>query len=72
MRVRIECNQKAYAAELIEKLAGCSYVGNEERLVEIQALRHFEYNETYNDLSKKIEELFDLIPEIQTIGGINS
>lgn len=72
LRVRIECNQKAYAAELIEKLAGCSYVGNEERLVEIQALRHFEYNETYNDLSKKIEELFDLIPEIQTIGGINS
>ena len=71
LRVRIECHQKQYAAELMESLEGSKYARDDERLIEIPVLNHFRADETYSVLSKKIEELFEIIPEIETLDCIN-
>ena len=65
--VRIECHHKQYAAELVEAIEGSKYVEGKERIVEIPEMKHFKADTTYNLLSKKLEELFDIIPGIQTI-----
>lgn len=69
--IRIDCHNKQYAAELVETIEGCKYVEGKERLVELPAMTHFKAESTYSLLSEKLEKLFDVIPEIQTIGFLN-
>lgn len=69
--IRIDCNQKSYAAELVETVEGCNYVRNEERLIEFSHMKHFKSDDTYRVLSEELEKLFDIIPEIQALEGLN-
>lgn len=55
----------------MESLEGSKYARDDERLIEIPVLNHFRADETYSVLSKKIEELFEIIPEIETLDCIN-
>lgn len=71
LRVRIECHQKQYDAELMEIMDSCRYVRDDERLTEVPILNHFRTDDTYSIMSKRLEKLFEIIPEIQTINSIN-
>ena len=61
--IQIECQTKKYAKELLEVLEDSSYVGDNERLIQIPSLEHFKYLKTYNALAKVLEQLFEVIPE---------
>ena len=67
--IRIVCHQKQYTTELVEGIDGCKYVEGMERTVELPSMLHFKADTTYRLLSEKLEELFDIIPEIQTLDG---
>lgn len=61
--IQIECDTKKYTKELLEVLKDSSYVGDNERLLQIPSLEHFKYQKTYDALAKVLEYLFEVIPE---------
>lgn len=62
--IRLECKTKKYAKELLETIKDSSYLNDDEYWLQITSLKHFKKETTYNSLSKKLEELFKVIPEL--------
>lgn len=62
LRIQLECKTKKYAKELLETIKGSSYIDDNEYRLQITCLEHFKKETTYNSLSKKLEELFKVIP----------
>lgn len=60
--IQLECKTKKYAKELLETIKGSSYIDDNEYWLQITSLEHFKKETTYNSLSKKLEELFEVIP----------
>ncbi len=60
----LECKTKKYAKELLETIEGSSYIDDDEYRLQITPLEHFKKEKTYNNLSEKLEELFEVIPEL--------
>lgn len=67
LRVEIESETKKYAAELLQEFEGSKYITDDNRWVMLPALKHFTHQKTYNSVKKVIEEVFEIIPEIETI-----
>ena len=63
IKIQFECKTKKYAKELFDLLEGCSYIDDDERWVQIPSLKHFKKNKTVKDLSKELEDIFDVVPE---------
>ena len=63
VKIQFECKTKKYAKELFDLLEGCSYIDDDERWVQIPSLKHFKKNKTVKDLSKELEDIFDVVPE---------
>ena len=63
IKIQFECKTKKYAKELFDLLEGCSYIDDDERWVQIPSLEHFKKNKTVKDLSKELEDIFDVVPE---------
>ena len=63
LKIQFECDTKKYAKELFDLLEGCSYIDEDERLVQIPSLTHFKKTQTINALKKELEDIFDVIPE---------
>lgn len=60
--IQFECKTKKYAKELLETIKGSSCINDNECWLQITSLKHFKKEATYNSLSKKLEELFKVIP----------
>lgn len=60
--IQLECKTKKYAKELLETIKGSSCIDDNEYWLQITSLEHFKKETTYNSLSKKLEELFKVIP----------
>ena len=67
LRIQIECKTKKYAKELLEVFNDSDYIDGDERWVQVPSLNHFKQQKTYNALAKVLDEIFDEIPEIETI-----
>lgn len=65
--IQLQCKTKKYAKELLETIEGSSYVDDDEYWLQITSLEHCKKEKTYNSLSKKLEELFVVIPELETL-----
>ena len=61
LRIQLECKTKKYAKELLETIKGSSYIDDNEYWLQITSLEHFKKETSYNSLSKKLEELFEVI-----------
>ncbi len=64
LEIHIECKTKKYAKELMEVFEGSDYIDGNERLVRIPSQEHFKHQETYKNLGKALEKIFEIIPEI--------
>ena len=64
LQIRIDCQTKSYASELLEKFESSSLVGDNERLVMVASLAHDDYEHTIGSLQKEIEKVLDIVPEL--------
>ena len=62
LEVKLECKTKKDAEELLELLEGSRCIEGDERLVRLLPLVHFKAEETIEELSKKINEIVEVIP----------
>ena len=67
VKIQFECKTKKYAKELFDLLEGCSYIGEDERWVQIPSLVHFKKTKTVKALSGEIEDIFDVVPELNKL-----
>ena len=67
LRIQIECKTKKYAKELLEVFNDSDYIDGNERWVQVPYLKHFKQQKTYKALAKVLDEIFEVIPEIETI-----
>lgn len=63
IKIQFECKTKKFAKELFDLLEGCSYIDDDERWVQIPSLDHFKKTKTVKDLSRELEDIFDVVPE---------
>ena len=61
LRLLFDCKTKKYAKELFELLENCSYSGGDERWVQIPSLVHFKHGKTVKELSKKLNDIFEVV-----------
>lgn len=62
LEVKLECKTEKDAEELLELLEGSRCIEGDERLVRLLPLVHFKAEETIEELSKKINEIVEVIP----------
>ena len=67
LRIEIECDTKKYATELLDIFGDADYISDDNRWIKLKSLRHFSHKKTYNSVKQVIEELFEKIPEIESI-----
>ena len=67
LRIEIECDTKKYATELLDIFGDADYISDDNRWIKLKSLRHFSHKMTYNSVKQVIEELFEKIPEIESI-----
>ena len=63
LSIQIECKTKKYAEKMLETFKDSEYVGDDERLVEVMCLNHFKCRKTYNDLSKALDYITEIITD---------
>ena len=67
LKVQLECHSKLYAQELLNVFEGSCLIGDNEICVQLPTLQHFKEQETISSLSKILEDVFEKVPEIETL-----
>ena len=67
VKIEVESKTRKYAADLLAEFENAKLITEDERWVKLYSLHHFQESNTYNEISKALEKVFDIIPKIETI-----
>ena len=60
-------HSKQYAQVLLQKFEGSQTIDDNERVVRLPSVPHFKTDETFRIIAEKVEEVFEVVPEIEML-----